>query len=391
MKPLSLYLHFPFCRRKCSYCDFNSHVPQEGEQEAYLVALRREIEARAPRARGHMVETVYLGGGTPTVYAVEQLAEVLNFLRLHFAFRKNGLEARPTGTEGERSLEITCEANPGTVDAAYLRALREAGVNRLSLGVQSFRDDELRLLGRVHSAEEASQAARAAREAGFGNLSLDLIAGLPGQTGVAWEESLRQALALAPEHLSCYGLSLPPGTPLAAAVERGELTPLDEDTSAALWVRTHGVLTGAAYDHYEVSNFARPGYPCRHNLTYWHNGEYLGFGVSAASYCEGCRSVNVAEVNEYTRRTAAGESVVAESECLPPSARLGETMMLALRLAEGADLAALRSTFGDVEMARLEPRAQEMQEAGLLEISDNRWRPTLRGMMLNNRLAGAFV
>ena len=391
MPSLSLYLHFPFCARKCSYCDFNSHPPGPGEMDLYLAALRREIESRAPLAQNRVVETVYFGGGTPTLYPVEAPAGTLECLRQHFAFDGERVAVPARTPEKPPLPEVTCEANPGTVDASYLRALREAGFNRLSLGVQSFRNDELRLLGRIHTANQAREAALAAREAGFDNLSLDLIAGLPGQAVEAWEYNLAEALALAPEHLSCYGLSLPPGTPLAAAMERCELTPLDEDTSATLWVRTHEILAGAAYDHYEVSNFARPGYQCRHNLTYWRNGEYLGFGVSAASYWGGCRSVNVAEVDDYARRTAAGESVVGESECLPPAERRGETIMLALRMAQGVDLRRLRADFGDVAVDRLEPIAQEMAAAGLLHLSPDRWRPTLRGLLLNNRLAVAFL
>jgi oxygen-independent coproporphyrinogen-3 oxidase len=357
----------------------------------YLVALRREIEQRAPLAEGRAVETVFFGGGTPTLYPVEDLAEVLEGLRGSFRFASERAAVPDTGLEACATPEVTCEANPGTVDEAYLRALREAGVNRLSLGVQSFRDDELRLLGRLHSADQARAAVAAARAAGFANLSLDLIAGLPGQTLAAWEYNLASALALAPEHLSCYGLSLPPGTPLAAAVERCELTPLDEDLSATLWMVTHETLTAAGYEHYEVSNYARPGYQCRHNLTYWRNREYLGFGVSAASYWQGNRSVNVADVADYSRRLAAGESVVAESECLPPAARLGETLMLGLRLAEGVSLARLREGFSPDLLGPLQPIAEELRQVGLLEITPTHWRPTLRGMLLNNRLAGAFV
>ena len=223
--------------------------------ERYLAALRREIEVRAPVAQGREVETVYFGGGTPTLYPVDDLAGVLEWLRQHFALvsERAAVPARTPeepplreGTPRKPALpEITCEANPGTVDEAYLCALRQAGVNRLSLGVQSFRDEELRLLGRIHSADQAGAAVAAARAGGFDNLSLDLIAGLPGQSLAAWEYNQQEALALAPEHLSSYGLSLPPGTPLAAAVERCELTPMDEDLSAALWLRTHEVLTAS--------------------------------------------------------------------------------------------------------------------------------------------------
>ena len=374
---LALYLHFPFCARKCAYCDFNSHVPEEGERETYLRALRQEAEAWAQKAEGRPVRSVYFGGGTPTLYPAADLAALLDFLRDHCALAAEA--------------EITCEANPGTVDEAYLRELFQGGVNRLSLGVQSFREAELRLLGRIHSAEEAREAVGASRAAGYENLSLDLIAGLPGQTVADWDESLAAALALEPEHLSCYGLSIPLGTALAERLDRGEIEPLDEEAGAAIWERTDAVLTAAGYEHYEVSNFERPGFQCAHNLTYWRGGEYLGFGVNAASYWQGRRWSNLAEVAEYAARLAAGEPVAEEAESLPPAERLGERLMLALRLAEGADLGALRAEFGEAALAALAPVAAEMQAAGLLDVSGDCWRPTRLGMLLNNQLALAFL
>ncbi len=434
MAPLSLYLHFPFCARKCAYCDFCSRVPAPGEMGRYLQALRQEIEARAAEAEGRVVQTVYFGGGTPTLYPVEDLAEILDLLRKHFALRPESPPASiPPLSRRQRDrdegngltrhsplpLEITCEANPGTVDETYLRRLREAGVNRLSLGVQSFRAPELRLLGRLHTSEQAREAVAAARAAGFDNLNLDLITALPGQTLAHWEENLDTALSLAPEHLSCYGLALEPGTPLAEAVARGDLVPLPEDTAAALWECTDEVLAAAGYEHYEISNFARPGFRCRHNLNYWRNGEYVGFGISAASYLQEKatraflatrgrsaagraqpleapaplyrRSRNVADIDEYMRRLEGGESAEAESECLSPARRLAETIMLALRTAEGVDPASLRVEFGETLVTALEPVAAEMRRAGLLADDPHRWRPTRRGMLLNNRLAAAFL
>jgi oxygen-independent coproporphyrinogen-3 oxidase len=374
---LALYLHFPFCRQKCAYCDFNSHVPMDREIGAYLGALRAELPRWAERLGTRPVTSIYLGGGTPTVVPADDLVGLLEALGALYTLAPD--------------VEITCEANPGTVDEAYLRRLREGGVNRLSLGVQSFREPELRLLGRIHSAEDAREAVRAARAAGFDNLSLDLIAGLPGQSVAAWEENLAEALALAPEHLSCYGLSIPAGTALAARLDRREIEPLEETAAAAIWESTDRVLTGAGYAHYEVSNFARPGRECRQNLTYWRGGEYLGFGVSAASHWGRHRWSNVAEVAEYVERLSLGQNAALPGESLSPEQRLGERLMLALRTAEGADLQALREEFGETAVADLAPAAAEMETAGLLESPGENWRPTRLGMLLNNQLALAFL
>ena len=374
---LALYLHFPFCAHKCAYCDFNSHVPTPGEQAVYLQALGQEIALWAEAVQGREVQTIYFGGGTPTLYPVRDLAALLDLLRESFTVSPDA--------------EITCEANPGTVDERYLRTLFAAGVNRLSLGVQSFQDEELWLLGRIHTADEAIMAMACARAAGCQNLSLDLIAGLPGQTLDTWGKNIRAAAVLTPEHLSCYGLSIPKGTALGERLVRGEIEPLDEETSVEIWECTDRTLTAMGYQHYEVSNFARPGFQCRHNLTYWRGGEYLGLGVSAASYWQGRRWTNLAEVPAYVKRVTAGQSVVEEAESLPAGERLRERLMLAVRMAEGADLLALRAEFGAPAVAALTPVAEEMQAAGLLEVAADLWRPTRQGMLLNNQLGLAFL
>lgn len=374
---LALYLHFPFCARKCAYCDFTSHVPTPGEAVRYLSALRLEIARAAVGTAACPIPSVYFGGGTPTLYPVSDLAGVIDLIRASYAL--------------DPSAEITCEANPGTVDEAYLRALREAGVNRLSLGVQSFDEAELRLLGRLHDAAAARAAVRAARAAGFTNLSLDLIAGLPGQSPAAWRRNLDAALALEPEHLSCYGLSIPPGTALARCVASGEVSPLGESVAAEIWELNVTCLAGAGCEHYEISNYARPGFRCRHNLTYWQGGDYLGLGVSAASYRAGRRWTNLADTEAYVQCLEAGGSPALPGESLPPRERLGERLMLALRLADGADLPALRGEFGAPALAALEPTARQMAAAGLLLCEPDRWRPTRLGMLLNNQLALAFL
>jgi oxygen-independent coproporphyrinogen-3 oxidase len=382
---LSLYLHFPFCARKCTYCDFNSRTPRAGEPARYLEALRRELTWRLAQAGGARIETVYLGGGTPTLYAGAELGEVLGQVR----------------AQGQlaREAEVTCEANPGTVDAEKLRALYEAGCNRLSLGVQSFCAEELRLLGRIHSAAEAEQAFAAAREVGFANLSLDLIAGLPGQTVDDWRANLHQALDLEPEHLSCYGLSLSAETPLGRAVEAGELALPPEDVQVEIWWITHETLTSAGYEHYEISNFCRPGHASRHNLAYWRNQPYLGVGAGAWSWWAGVRAMNPRTVADYLRAVAEAEAATGKPFALKPEeedrlslrGQAGETLMLGMRLAQGVSPAELGERYGEALVAELAPVARQAEAEGLLEREEERWRPTWRGMLLNNRLAGLWL
>jgi len=325
--PLGLYLHFPFCLSKCAYCDFASlPLADAGGPEfarRYLDALLIEIDRRAatPEFRDLAADTVFFGGGTPTVLPAAWLAEALQRLRWRFAIPSDA--------------EITVEANPGTVDAVALAELRGAGFNRLSLGVQSFSDDSLRLLGRVHTADEARQALAAARAAGFDDLSLDLIYGLPGQTVEEWQEDLAAALEIRPEHLSAYGLSLEEGTPLARAVAADRLPAPDEEGYAAMFTAAHAQLTAAGYEHYEISNYALPGRQCRHNRKYWAGDEYLGLGCSAHSHRWGRRWNNLAAPPVYTKWLARGAWPVARAEALSPRARAGELMMLGLRTAAG--------------------------------------------------------
>ena len=278
---LGLYLHVPFCLRKCPYCDFASEpLDQAGGLPAarrYLDALAIELDLRAASGEfsGAEAETIYLGGGTPTVLPAEWLADILARLRMRFALAEDP--------------EITVEANPGTVDEEQIAALLAAGANRLSLGVQSLSDDVLRTLGRVHSAAEAQAAIGAARAAGCADLNLDLIYGVPNQSLQDWRETLQRALDADAEHISTYALSVEPGTPLAADIDAGRLPSPDDDLSADMYAAAADLLPASGYEHYEISNFARPNRACRHNRRYWANAEYLGLGVSAHSHRGGLR------------------------------------------------------------------------------------------------------
>ncbi len=406
---LALYLHIPFCAARCAYCDFNTYAGLERLHAPFAAALSAEIR-RAGAARGRpAVHTIFIGGGTPTVLPPDLLARALDACREAFAVAADA--------------EITCEANPGTVDQARFAALRDMGINRLSMGVQSFDDAELRWLGRIHSAAEAEQAFRAARAAGFANINLDFIFGLPAQRPETWSRTLERAIALQPEHLSLYSLTVEPGTPLYDRVRRGLVPAADDDLAATLYELAGERLARAGYEQYEISNWARAEivasadrragdsrgasdggemsnikrqarFMCRHNLVYWRRESYLGFGPGAHSFDRAAerRWWNVKPVPHYIQRIEAGRPAEAGGETLDRRTAMGETMMLGLRLIqEGVADATFRERFGlgldeafGAEIARL-------TAAGLLERLPDRVRLTPAGRLLGNRVFAAFM
>lgn len=374
---VALYVHIPFCRSRCHYCAFNTYAGLESLIPAYGEALMAEARS-APEVRAR---TLYLGGGTPSLLPAELLARLLDFLRGRFGL--------PEGAE------VTLEANPGTVDETYLWAARAAGVNRLSLGVQSVHEDELRLLGRRHTWSEAVAAVRAARAAGMDVVNLDLIYGLPGQTLARWQETLEAALALEPDHLSLYALTLEEGTPLEQRVACGELPPPDDDLAAEMyeWAEEH--LERAGFVHYEISNWAQIGPEgprvCQHNLVYWHNEPYLGLGAGAASWWGGRRWNNVRHPEEYIRRLTAGGLVAENVEEIPLRLEMGETMMMGLRLLEGVDDARFRARFGRGLAGVFGAELAHLAEQGLMEWDGQTARLTPRGRLLGNRVFVEFL
>jgi oxygen-independent coproporphyrinogen-3 oxidase len=375
MDPLAIYVHFPFCVRKCTYCDFNSRPPEVGEPDRYLRALLAELSATPPASAA----TVYFGGGTPTLYPAEDLARVLEALTAHFPLTPDA--------------EVTVEANPGTVTADSLGALRDAGFNRLSLGVQSLDDAELALLGRIHTAADARRAVRDARAAGFENLSVDLIRGLPGQSLSAWKRNLREAVALGPDHISAYGLSLEHGTPLAAQVAAGELPePLPDPEWVGVTVE---VLEAAGYARYEVSNYARAGRACRHNLVYWRNLPYLGLGAGAWGYEVGERGAvrhrNQPDVARYCAAALEGAALVCERDAQDLRWAAAEALMVGLRLAEGVNCEEVLRRYGlDVRAAHGKLIAR-LVEAGLMLDDGGRLRLTFQGLLVQNAVAARFL
>jgi len=379
---VGLYVHIPFCPSKCSYCDFASFPGLNHLYVDYVLAAQEEARRQARAWAGAVFDTIYVGGGTPTVLPAESLLQLLGACREVFDL-----------TQVE---EITVEANPGTVSETDLRVLRAGGVNRLSLGVQSFRDDELRMLGRAHTTQQAIEAVEMARRAGYANLSLDLMFGLPGQTLAHWEESLAMALYLRPEHLSLYALTPEAGTPLADRISEGVLPPVDDDLAARMYERAEEALETAGYRHYEISNWALgqgdiPPLVCRHNLTYWRNAPYLGLGAAACSYDGRRRWGNVEHPAEYVRRLHAGVDPTAYEETLGREAAMGETVMLGLRLVSGIDAQAFSERFGASLWDVYAEEIDEFVEAGLLAADRCGIRLTRRGRLLGNRVFAAFL
>ena len=398
---VSLYLHIPFCVTKCNYCDFNTYAGIEDLMPAYVSAMVDEIgmwgEALGKETR---VPTIFFGGGTPSLLPVGDVERILD--ACHGSFRCT------------ENLEATLESNPGDLTMEGLRGLREAGINRLSVGVQSFNDAHLIALTRRHSAKAAERALTMAREAGFDNVNLDLMFGLPEQTLEEWADSVDRARALEPEHLSLYALTLEEGTPLARDVYRGATANPDADLAAEMYLYAAERLDESGYGQYEISNWAKSGRECRHNVVYWRNEAYLGIGAGAHSFLGGCRFSEernprryVARVGELMKEGGWGgvqlgnaealaealgnKGPVSEVEAISEPVEMGETMMMGLRLLEGVSGEGFRTRFGRSMESVFGPDLEEMEGLGLLEREGERWRLTGRGRLLGNEVFQRFV
>ena len=372
-KPLGLYIHLPFCLKKCGYCDFCSFpAVSEAQMARYTEALCAELAHNAPKAEGRAVDTVFFGGGTPTLLPLPLFEKLISTLyRLY-----------PVTADAE----ITVEANPASADKGKLQRLRELGVNRLSIGVQSLSDGELSLLGRVHTAEEAKAFYADAIAAGFSNINLDLMYAIPSQTVESFAKTLDTALALSPSHLSVYSLILEEGTPF---YQKKESLPLpDEDEEEGMRQLLLQKMAAAGYGRYEISNFAKEGYACRHNLHYWRNEEYLGFGVAAYSYFDGIRYGNGKDMAAYI---ASPLSARAEEERLTDTDRAYEYVLTRLRLCEGISLSAYRSLFGIDFAKRHRALLERFAKGGLLKMEGDRLFLTDEGMNLSNSILVSFM
>lgn len=381
MKELELYLHIPFCVKKCNYCDFLSAPAGEETRAAYVDALLEEIRG-FDEPEDYEVVTVFFGGGTPSILPGQAIFRIMEALREKFSFRKGA--------------EITLEANPGTVDKEKLSFYKKAGINRLSFGLQSADAEELEKLGRIHTWEKFLESFQLAREAGFSNINVDLMSALPGQTKESWEKTLRQVLALQPEHISAYSLIIEEGTPFYQLYEKDverrdageepELIPSEEE-ERAMYEATGRILKEQGYLHYEISNYAKPGCECRHNLGYWQRRDYLGFGLGASTLLNPVRYKNTEDLEAYL----GGDFSKKEFFVLTKDNQIEETMFLGLRVLEGVSKEQFREQFSCELRVVYRKELEKLEKEGLLEEEGDFVRLTSRGIDLSNPVLAEFL
>ena len=369
--PLGIYIHVPFCRSKCQYCDFYSLTTKDPKlMDRYLEAICTHMKEAGPLAPNHLVDTVYFGGGTPSLFGAEGMSAILSVLRRSF--------------DVSDSAEITFEANPDSITDRLLRRLRSEGFNRISIGIQSDSDAMLKKLGRPHSYQQAVDAVNRARKLGFRNISVDLMYGLPGQTQADWLKTLRNVLALQPEHVSCYGLKVEEGTPLYDYKDCCNLP--DDDAQADMYLAAVDALRKHGYRQYEISNFCRRGHVSRHNLKYWSGGEYLGFGPDASSDFAGRRFTAVRDLHGYISGIKNGGEVLREVMEVAPRERAAEYLMMRLRTVSGLNPAEYEKQFL-LPFAPLERYLENCKENGLAQQTfDGRWHLTPTGFLLSNTI-----
>ena len=370
--PLELYIHIPFCVQKCQYCDFLSGPSDQETRDRYIKALRAEIQA-VQGVEAYEIVSVFIGGGTPSVLKAEAIASIMETIQKKFCFSPDA--------------EITIESNPGTVDLAKLNAYRETGINRLSLGLQSTDSKELRMLGRIHTYEEFLQSYQWAREAGFQNINIDLMFAIPGQTGEAWRAHLRQVAELKPEHISAYSLIIEEGTPFAEC----ELDLPDEDTEYQMYEDTAEILERYGYRQYEISNYAKQGYMCRHNAGYWQRLEYLGFGLGASSLYGGMRFSNTHQMQEYLKESRNPDQIRKDVTVLSRNEQIEEFMFLGLRMTEGISEKKFEENFDVRLMDIYGDILQKYEETGFMEHIETKWRLTRKGIHVSNHILADFL
>ena len=370
--PLELYVHIPFCVRKCQYCDFLSGPSDEETKDRYIEALLKEIRA-AEHTEDYEIVSVFIGGGTPSALKAEAIASIMSTLQEQFFFCEDA--------------EVTIEANPGTVDLEKLTIYRNVGINRLSLGLQSTDAEELKLLGRIHSYEEFLKSYEWAREVGFSNINIDLMFAIPGQTGEAWRQHLYQVAELNPEHISAYSLIIEEGTPFAEQ----NLDLPDEDTEYQMYEDTAEILERYGYRQYEISNYAKQGYMCRHNAGYWQRREYLGFGLGASSLYGGMRFSNTHQMQEYLKESRNPDQIRQDVTVLSRNERIEEFMFLGLRMTEGISEKKFEENFDVRLMDVYGDILQKYEETGFMEHIETKWRLTRKGIHVSNHILADFL
>ena len=382
--PAGIYAHIPFCKSKCPYCSFVSYQGMNlSVKNNYMQALKCQAQAMAghPWSKGRTFHSLFIGGGTPSSVDSEKTA----------AFIRACLEAYDfTATPGKNP-EVTLEANPNSLNSDRLDRFRQAGVNRLSIGIQSFSDAMLKNIGRTHTAREGIKAFESARAAGFKNINLDLMYGLPGQDIVKWEKTLQQAVALAPEHISVYELTIEGDTPFAELVRRKRLDLPHEDVTLSMFEQARGILTENGYRHYEISNYARNGFACIHNINYWENGSYVGLGGGAVSCFSGVRIKSEENPVRFTQMIDTGRMPFKEAEFLPLCARFRETVIMGLRMTAGVSNSRLEKRFGLTPQIYYGETLNRLLRQELLEEGEGRLRLTLKGLLLANSVMAQLV
>lgn len=377
--PASLYFHIPFCQSKCSYCSFSSFPGMREYYARYIKAVKTELKllAETQAKKQKPLQTIFFGGGTPSIIPAKDLVSLINLSSSIYGFVSDA--------------EISLEANPGTVDHKRLGILREGGFNRLSIGVQSFSANDLALLGRKHTPQEATEAFKVAREVGFTNISLDLMYGLPGQTVTSWRSSLHQALQLEPDHLSMYQLSIEEGTPFAKMSDAGALDLPDDDAILRMDDLNMRTCSRAGLEMYEISNFATKGNECRHNINYWLNKSYMAVGAGAVSYTDGLRERRVADPKVYCDKVESGQSVIIESERLDQDASFRETVVMGLRMTEGVCRERLQRLYGvDLEEYYGDVLIK-LERQQLIVLTDSHLRLTPKGRLFSNPIMAELV
>lgn len=370
MNKLALYIHIPFCERKCRYCDFLSFADRHMLIGRYIDQLGREIGDSSEEHGGREVSSIYIGGGTPSVLRAGMISDIMHIMRETYDL--------------DADAEISIEVNPGSADRDKLSEYRECGINRLSIGLQSAHDHELNVLGRIHTLADFEDTYRTAREAGFDNINIDLISAIPGQDIESWRSTLDHVAGLKPEHISAYSLQLEEGTYFFD--HQDEYAWVDEDTDREMYHMTSRILGAAGYDRYEISNYARPGYECRHNIVYWRGGDYLGFGIGAASYMDGARFKNTDSIEEYLRGIRC-----VESTPLSVPDMMAEYMFLGMRMSAGISKRGFEERFGRAVTDVYEHQIAECVRDGLIADAGDTYRLTERGSDISNYVFAKFL